>query len=212
MKNKLKKLNNKAFTLVEILLAISLLAIAIISIGAIIINTQNGTAQMLNDANLQQQLNEIKNTIQDDILSTNADIKYLTKLSGGSFLITNKEDENTNYYEKLLVLYDLNQQNYELTKTYYLYNSETKLITTAKTVEIVPVESRVNSCKDYIASDIISNLNSINADWNIVASYIETFSFDFSSYDISRLISYNLTIKRDSTSYSTDKTIFIRNS
>ena len=75
----MKRLNKKAFTLVEILVAIAILAVAAVGIGAVIINTQNNTSKRLTEADLQQQSVEIKESIHNDLLSANLGVNCWIK-------------------------------------------------------------------------------------------------------------------------------------
>ena len=116
-------INNKAFTLIEILLALSLLIVATIGIGSVIISTQNNTAHMLSESELQQQLVEIQESLHNEILMTNAGIKYWTRNDAYSQFAIADQDFGVEY-EQLIAFYMLDSVDYTLTKTYYLYNSE----------------------------------------------------------------------------------------
>ena len=121
LKKIFKKLNNKAFTLIEILLAIAVLAIVSVSIGAVIISTQNNTAQMFNEQELQQQLSEAQEIVHNEILSTNAGVKYWTKNDeGSSWQMTFKDSGNEAY--KMVALYNLDTKEYDVTKWSELEN------------------------------------------------------------------------------------------
>ena len=130
-----RKLNNKAFTLIEILLAVAVLAIVSVSIGAVIISTQNNTAQMFNEQELQQQLKEAQEIVHNEILATNAGIKYWTKSAdGSSWQMTMKDGGSEGY--KLVALYNLDTKDYLLTKTYFLYNAKERTLSTSTNIEL----------------------------------------------------------------------------
>ena len=75
----MKRLNKKAFTLVEILVAVAILAVAVIGIGSVIISTQNNTTKRLTEADLQQQVTEIKENLHNELLSANIGVNCWIK-------------------------------------------------------------------------------------------------------------------------------------
>ena len=124
LKNILKKIkvNKRAFTLVEILLAIALLSIAAISIGSIIINSQNNTSQIFTEAELQQQLSEARDSIQNEILSTNGGIKFWFRRPNEEKWNIAQSIPDDLPYEKLYAFYNFDRIDSELSCKYYLYN------------------------------------------------------------------------------------------
>ena len=97
LKKIFKRVDNKAFTIIEILLAVALLAIAAVAIGAVIISTQNNTAQMFSDTELQQQLVEVQENLHNEILGTNAGIKCWAKQPDNGQWVLSKHKKRSTY-------------------------------------------------------------------------------------------------------------------
>ena len=208
LKRFFKKLNNKAFTLVEILLAVGLLAIASISIGAIIVSTQNNTAKMLNENELQQQLVEAQETLHNEILSTSVGIKFWTRAAAADEWSLTLKDNGTEK-EKVIAFYNLDQKDYTLTKTYYRYDAKDKTLKVGETTEAL-AKDRENSQKIKVDEDLEESLSKVIS-WSLVSSNVEEFSVDLSVYKKNRLISYDMLIVQEGSKYPADDTIYMRN-
>lgn len=208
LKRFFKKVNNKAFTLIEILLAIGLLAIATISIGSMIVSTQNNTAKMLNENELQQQLVEAQETFHNEILSTSAGIKYWTRAAKADDWTLTFKDNNTEG-EKVIAFYNLDQQDYVLTKTYYWYDLKAQTLKIGELTQelpknrddnqVVPVDNNLQESLDQVVS------------WSLVSSNMELFTVDLEDYVKNRLISFEMMISQEGSEYPTDDTIYMRN-
>jgi prepilin-type N-terminal cleavage/methylation domain-containing protein len=203
------KLNQKAFTLIEIVLAVALLAIVTVAIGSVIISTQNNTTRMFTEAELQQQLVEVQQAVHDEILVTNAGIKYWAKNGKNDDFVLTEKDTGTEY-EKLVAFYSLDSTDYLLSKTYYLYNSKDRTLKMAELEEALSKSNQEGSFKYSVDDDIESTLASIPK-WTLVAGNLEEFSIDVSTYGINKLVSSWLEVKQDNSSYPTDDTIYLRN-
>ena len=59
-----RKLNKKAFTLVEIVIAVAILAAASIGIGTIVVGVQNNSQNQFTQGDLQQQLAEVQDSLK----------------------------------------------------------------------------------------------------------------------------------------------------
>ena len=207
MRRIFKKLNNKAFTLIEILLAVAVLAIATVSIGAIVMSTQNNTAKMFSEAELQQQLVEAQATLHDEVLGTNTGIKYWVREGKDSFW--ELSDRDVTAYEKIVAFYNLDIKDYVLTKTYYKWNSEDKILLVGTLNEEVPKLTDTE-----IIVDVDPNPSTTFAQiekWSTVAAQIENFSFSVENYNKNRLVSFAFDIKQGDSVYPADDTIYLRN-
>lgn len=208
LRKHIKKLNNKAFTLIEILIAVALLAVVTVSIGAVIISTQNNTSRMLSESELQQQLVTTQDAVQNEILATNAGIKYWVKQDPSSVWTTINKDAGGEY-EKLVAFYSLDTSDFVLTKTYYLYNSKDKTMKTAKLYQSIP-KNKDEKIVVKVDDDVEQTLVSIES-WTLMSSKLENFSINFTNYDRSNLIEYSLEIKQDGISYPASDTVYLRN-
>ena len=214
-----KGINKKGFTLLEILLAITILAIATIGVGSVILSTQNNTAEMFNEAELQQQLVEAQESLHNELLSTTVGIKYWTKsTAGGSF---QKADGDVGgEFEKLVAFYSIDNVDFNLHKVYFRYNASDRTLEMATLVEPVtkktatgPQDIQTNvemeiEVDNNVQSDV---LDKIGDGWTTVAHSVEEFSLNFANYEKNKLISYNISIESDGVSYPTDDTVYIRN-
>lgn len=214
-----KRLNNKAFTLVEIILAVALLAAASVSIGGIIMSTQNTSNQMLSEQDLQQQLVEMQQTVHNETLQTNAGIKYWVKEQGKDTysLVLNDGDTSTPgqeslYDEKVIAYYNLNREDYILEKKYYVYDVEEKTIKTSTSTLNLPIndetkrEDIVMKMDDNIAETLLNI-----TDWSLLANNVSDWSVDLQHYHKNRLISYNIELTQDGIKYPTEETVYVRN-
>lgn len=214
MLKRFTKLNNKAFSLLEILLAVSLLAVVALAIGSIIINTQNNTAQMLNESELQQQSAEAQETLHNEILATNTGIKYWIKKDDNPNYQPTLKDEG-NEQEKIIAFYNTELGNLVLTKTYYKYDAENKTLMVASLQQDLERDQK----EIDVDNNLASTLTTITK-WTMVASNVDSFRFDLTNYDNdkaqgnqkgSKLITYSLTIKQDDVSYPIEDTVYLRN-
>ena len=208
LKRFFKKVNNKAFTLVEILLAIGLLAIATISIGSMIVSTQNNTAKMLNENELQQQLVEAQETFHNEILSTSAGIKYWTRAAKADEWALTFNDNGTEA-EKVIAFYNLDQQDYVLTKTYYWYDLKAQTLKIGELTQELP-KNRDESQTVPVDNNLQESLDQV-VSWSLVSSNMEIFSVDLEDYVKNRLITFEMLISQEGSEYPTDDTIYMRN-
>lgn len=205
-KKHIKQLNNNAFSLVEIVLAISLATIAIVAIGAIIISTRSNTTNLLTDTQLQQQLNLTKEALSNEISTTNAGIKYWVKQSGDELApyVTTINDVG-NDYDKLIAFYKVDANQDTLIKTYYLYDSQDKLLQVATVDTAMPNNSDV----DQIDADIQTTIDEITG-WDTIAINIASLNVDFSRCQTNRLVTFSIEIEQNNSAYPTQVSVMTR--
>ena len=209
LKRFFKKLNNKAFTLIEILLAVGLLAIASVSIGAIIISTQNNTNKMFSESELQQQMVAVQEALHNEILATSEGIGYWSRdTKTSSYVRKNVGDPDA--YEQIIAFYNLDTKDYILNKTYYKWNSEEKTLHTATITQEIPRDT-INDMTVEVDKNLAPAFSAIGENWSLVASNVETMSVNLSTYGKNRLVSFNMEIKQGDSVYPIDDTIYIRN-
>ena len=199
---------NKGFTLVEILLAITILAVATISIGAMIITTQNNTVSMLTNTELQQQSSAAKEALHNGILQTNTGIKQWSKASASaswSLIEQTTGDEQ----EILVGFYDLDTIEFKLTKHYYLINTTDNTIKKAELAEFLSN----NNSGEVITMDVDSDPASVvaSANWTTFAQNVYDFKLDVSNYKKNGLITFSMNFKIGSNEYPVEDVVYMRN-
>lgn len=211
----MKKLNKKAFTLVEILVAVAILAIAVIGIGSVIISTQNNTTKRLTEADLQQQVTEIKENLHNELLSANLGINCWIKEGdvyemNGDKAISDDQDRQSN--EKIVALYNVDRTDFILETTYYKWNKEEKTLSVAKTEEPIRVDGRIPS-NDQIVK-IEENIDKIIDDckWSLLSKNIDYFNVRLENPHASeKLISVDLNVSQGTSVYPVNDTVYVRN-
>ena len=216
----IKGLNKKGFTLVEILLAIGLTTVASVGVGGMVLSTQENSAKMLSESELQQQVTEVQETFHNDLITTSAGIKYWVKTGSNSYEHSYGTASETDSSEKIIALYNLDQADYLMTKTYYRYNGEKK---TLEKAELTQAIDKLTDRKQEIAVDenIGSTINDIEngPGWTLIATDMEYFNVDLSQYkalskrgeEKKKLVNFEMEVKTDNHSYPTDDTLYIRN-
>ena len=211
----MKRLNKKAFTLVEILVAIAILAVAVVGIGSVIISTQNNTTKRLTEADLQQQVTEIKETIHNGLLSANLGVNCWIKegdtykLNGDGKLSTEQDKESK---EKILALYNIDREDFIVETTYYKWNKDDKTLSTTKTTKEVRENGRFPS-SDYLVQ-IDEDIQNIVEDstWSLIANHIDYFNVRLENPDASqKLISVDLNVSQNKSVYPVNDTVYVRN-
>lgn len=209
-KRNIKKLNTKAFTLVEVLLAVALLAIAALGVGSVIINTQNTASDRLTESDLQSQMVEVQETLQSEILGATLGIRYCTKSDFNSDFETAYSYEDGNgKYEKLIAFYSVDSETRSIAKKYYRWNAEDDKLYVAESKEPIGRELRDGSTMQ-VDPNINQTMSSID-EWTVIAYNVDNFNFDVSNYNISKLVSYELNVKKDGVKYPADQVVSVRN-
>ena len=211
----MKRLNKKAFTLVEILVAIAILAVAAVGIGAVIINTQNNTSKRLTEADLQQQSVEIKESIHNDLLSANLGVNCwikegdLYKLNGNGKLSAQQDKQST---EKVVALYNVDREDFTLETTYYKWDKREKTLSTTKTSKEIRVNGKIPSNDQNV--QIENNIKDIIDDskWSLVSNNIDYFNIRLENPSASeKLISVDFNVAQDNSVYPISDTVYLRN-
>jgi type II secretory pathway pseudopilin PulG len=213
-----KKINNKGFSLVEIVLAVALLAFASVAIGAVIISTQNNTTHMMSEAEMQQELVEVQEAVHNEVLATNTGIRVWGSphwnFSGYIF----RPNESLCTYELLIGFYNLDYVDYSVTKKFYRYNKTEKILYVAEEQQKLdknntdPANPTVNLPTVLKVENGYDMMMLQKSDkWDIVATNVESFDFDLSQYEDQNLVSFTIELKKDDLSYSADDTIYLRN-
>ena len=204
-----KKNMKKGFTLVEILFAVALTAAATVSIGAILVSTQNNTTKMFTQGELQQQTAEFQETFRNELLQTNFGMRYWVRQDESSPLVETLTHSG-DCYEKIVACYSFDRVDYKLTKTYYKFSSEKGIIETAV------LTSDMKDYKEFDNDIIIKIDGDINAtlakipNWTMKATAVEKFNVDLSQYADHNLVEYSLMFEDDNEEYPTNDAVHLR--
>lgn len=202
-----RRLNKKAFTLVEIVIAIAILAAASIGIGAVIIGAQNNTEKQLTQGELQQQLTEVQESLRNDLLTTNAGVKYWVKDDADTY-ITDKGALSYPDRDKLFAMYSMDYLDNTLTRKYVKYDAEEDMLYKAEVVETVTFDNSKKLLLDESAESIATDTE---LQWHVYAQSITNFSMDLSKYEDNNTVNYNVNINNESSDYESDNTVNVRN-
>lgn len=211
----MKRLNKKAFTLVEILVAVAILAVAVIGIGSVIISTQNNTTKRLTEADLQQQVTEIKENLHNELLSANLGVNCWIKEGdvykmNGDGKISDEQDRASK--EKVIALYNVDRTDFIFETTYYKWNKDEKTLSVAKTTKPIRENGRIPSNDQTI--QIEENIDKIldECEWSLISQNIDYFNVRLENPDASeKLISVDLNVSSGKSVYPVNDTVYVRN-
>lgn len=211
----MKRLNKKAFTLVEILVAVAILAVAVIGIGSVIISTQNNTTKRLTEADLQQQVTEIKENLHNELLSANIGVNCWIKEGdvykmNGDGKISDEQDRASK--EKVIALYNVDRTDFIFETTYYKWNKDEKTLSVAKTTKPIRENGRIPSNDQTI--QIEENIDKIldECEWSLISQNIDYFNVRLENPDASeKLISVDLNVSSGKSVYPVNDTVYVRN-
>ena len=211
----MKRLNKKAFTLVEILVAIAILAVAVVGIGSVIISTQNNTTKRLTEADLQQQVTEIKETMHNGLLSANLGVNCWIKEGdvykmNGDGKLSDEKDNISN--EKVVALYNVDRTDFILETTYYRWDKANKTLSVAKTTDPIRVDGKIPSSDQMV--QIEENIGKIinDCEWSLLSSNIDYFNVRLENPSASeKLVSVDINVSQGKSVYPVSDTVFIRN-
>ena len=205
-----KRADKRGFTLIEILVAIGLLAVVSVAIGSIILSTQNNTSEMLSDVELQQQIVELQERLHNETLKANAGIKMWVKASESAPYVQT-ETTADGEYEKIIGFYTFDYAEFQLVKTYYKFNDRDNKLEVATVVEDVEAR-KAGEATFTITTDTNLDVALAKIDsWSLCSSYVDNINFDISTYEKKRLISFDIDVVDEDNKFNTDDTVYVRN-
>lgn len=202
-----KILNKKAFTLVEIVVAIGILAAASVGIGAIVVAVQNNSQKQFTQGDLQQQLSSVQESLKNDLLTTNAGVKYWIQDDAGSYVESDGANKNPER-NKIVAMYTMDYIDNTLTKTYVKYDANEDILYKAEMSETVTFDHSKKKLLDEKPEEVADNSA---LDWYVYAQGITNFSMDLSKYSENQTINYNVNISHTDNNFESDNTVNVRN-
>ena len=199
-------LNKKAFTLIEIVIAIAVLSFSVIGIGAMIVGAKNNAQKQFNENELQQHLTTVQESIRDELMKTNAGVKYWVKGESGYAASegVNSEDDK----DKLLALYAIDYLDYSVTRTYVKYDAKEQTIYKYQTVDPLVFDADNKAIIDESVDEIVGR---VAEKWDLFAIDVASFSVDFSKYETNNTVNYNVQTSNDDRTYNSDNAVKVRN-
>lgn len=202
-----KRLNKKAFTLVEIVIAIGILAAASIGIGAIVVGVQNNSQRQFNQGDLQKQLSDVQDSFRNDLLTTNAGVKYWIQDDSSAYVESDGANKNPER-SKIVALYNMDYLDNTLTKTYVKYDAAEDILYKAEVKETVAFDNSRKILLNETSQDITED---DTIEWFVYAQGITNFSLDLSKYSQNQTVNYNVNINHEDSDYESDNTVNVRN-
>ena len=202
-----RKLNKKAFTLVEIVLAIAILAAASVGIGAIVVGVQNNSQKQFTQGDLQKQLSDVQDSLRNDLLTTNAGVKYWIQDDTATYVKSDGANKNPDR-NKMVAMYTMDYIDNTLTKTYVKYDAEEDILYRAETSEQVVFDNSKKMLLDETPEEIAENTS---LEWFVYAQGITNFSMNLSKYSENQTINYNVNINHEDSDFESDNTVNVRN-
>ena len=199
-----KRADKRGFTLIEILVAIGLLAVVSVAIGSIIFSTQNNTSEMLSDVELQQQIVELQERLHNETLKANAGIKMWVKATETAPYVQT-EATSDGQYEKIIGYYTFDYAQFKLVKTYYRFNDRDNTLHVATVTEDVEARKAGEGTFTIVTDTNLDVALSKVESWSLCSSYVDNINFDISTYDKKQLISFDVDVVDEDNQFSTDE-------
>ena len=198
--------NQKGFTLVELIIAVAILAIVTAAVCGFIVVGSRSYASSNTDIMLQQDAQLALNQMSDVIIDTTDSISYGLGTSGsGEMQLVLKDSEFAGEAtEKCLIVVnrkedDSNNDN----PSYWFYWS--------KDDEVIYF-NEVKAYSSSMSADQIENeFKNAGTDKAILAQHVTDFSIDISQFEANRVVMISMTFENGNRTYSTSNNVTVRN-
>ncbi len=197
----LRRLKNKGFSLVEIIVAVAILGIATTAIGAFIMTAQRSYNNGSTETDLQYEAQLLSNEMQDLIIDVNRGISYRYNAQAADgeevldgYIIT---DDEIGVDEDDLLEY------VKYTKSLYIYNKAGYIVINWDKDTGKITYSTYEATKDETPVSV----------GNLLAEYVKSFAVDLSEIKPGgdRTVAYTITFEKGDRSYTTTHKIKVRN-
>lgn len=198
--------NQKGFTLVELIIAVAILAIVTAAVCGFIVVGSRSYASSNTDIMLQQDAQLALNQMSDVIIDTTDSISYGLRTSGASDmqLVLKDSEFAGEATEKCLIVVnrhedDSNNDN----PSYWFYWSKEK-----ETIYFNEVTAYSSSMSP---TDIENAFKNAGDDKAILAQHVTDFSIDISQFEANRVVMISMTFENGNRTYSTSNNVTVRN-
>lgn len=201
------KKNQKGFTLVELIIAVAILAVVTLAVcGFIVVGSRSYTSANT-DIMLQQDAQLALNQISDVIIDTTDSISYGLRSGGsGDMQLVLKDSEFAGEAtEKCLVVVNKNEaDSVNNNKSYWFYWSQDD-----ETIYFNEVDASSDMDPDDIKSAFEAAADQENV--YILAQHVKEFSIDISQFEANRVVMISVLFANGNREYATSNNVTVRN-
>ena len=210
MRNTMRK-NQKGFTLVELIIAVAILAVVTLAVcGFIVVGSRSYTSANT-DIMLQQDAQLALNQMSDVIIDTTESISY-SGLVGGSMQTVLKDSEfSGEATDKCLAVVNKKPETGDLNQnpSYWFYYS--KADETIYFNEVDLYDGIADPAAGPTESEIKDKFDAASTDKAVLAEHVTEFSVDVSQFEQNRVVMLALTFENGNRMYSTSNNVTVRN-
>lgn len=210
MRNTMRK-NQKGFTLVELIIAVAILAVVTLAVcGFIVVGSRSYTSANT-DIMLQQDAQLALNQMSDVIIDTTESISY-SGLVGGSMQTVLKDSEfSGEATDKCLAVVNKKPETDDLNQnpSYWFYYS--KADETIYFNEVDLYDGIADPAAGPTESEIKDKFDAASTDKAVLAEHVTEFSVDVSQFEQNRVVMLALTFENGNRMYSTSNNVTVRN-
>lgn len=197
--------NHKGFTLVELIIAVAIMAIVAAAVcGFIIVGSRSYTSANT-DIMLQQEAQLALNQISDVIIDTTDSINYGGKDDAASEMqmVLKDSEFSTEPTEKCLVVVNTNdtESNNDNPSYWFYWNKEDEVIYFNE----VAVDSSMSQ------AEIENGFKTADTDKAILAQHVKELHIDISQFEENRVVMISMTFENGGREYTTSNNITVRN-
>lgn len=192
------KLNNKGFSLVELIISVAILTIITSAILGFIVTSSKSYGNVSEDVSLQQEAQLSLNQISDLIVDSTSGLKY--------------------YYndnEALIILSDADISGDVTSKTLAIYNVQKEIVSgvTVENKYIYNIIWRKADKKIYLRKDSIDSSTGLVTQGNevLMVEYVTDFNPSLTKVESRKKVSISMTFARNDKNYSASKNFALRN-
>lgn len=198
--------NQKGFTLVELIIAVAILAIVTAAVCGFIVVGSRSYASSNTDIMLQQDAQLALNQMSDVIIDTTDSISYGLSTSGSSDmqLVLKDSEFAGEATEKCLIVVNRHEdESNNDNPSYWFYWS--------KDDEIIYFNEVAAHSSTMTPDEIEHEFQNADTDKAILAQHVTDFSIDISQFEANRVVMISMTFENGNRTYSTSNNVTVRN-
>lgn len=203
--------NQKGFTLVELIIAVAILAVVTLAVSGFIVVGSRSYTSANTDIMLQQDAQLALNQMSDVIIDTTESISY-SGLVGGSMQTVLKDSEfSGEATDKCLTVVNKKPETDDLNQnpSYWFYYSKDD--ETIYFNEVNLYDGIADPVAGPTASEIKDKFDAASTDKAVLAEHVTEFSVDISQFEQNRVVMLALTFENGNRMYSTSNNVTVRN-
>lgn len=203
--------NQKGFTLVELIIAVAILAVVTLAVSGFIVVGSRSYTSANTDIMLQQDAQLALNQMSDVIIDTTESISY-SGLVGGSMQTVLKDSEfSGEATDKCLAVVNKKPEADDLNQnlSYWFYYSKDDETIYFNEVDLY--DGIADPDAGPTASEIKDKFDAASTDKAVLAEHVTEFSVDISQFEQNRVVMLALTFENGNRVYSTSNNVTVRN-